>query len=128
MEVARSKKGIVVSQQKYILDLLKETGMMGCRPANTPIDPNQKLQSEGKVDPVDTTRYQRLVGRLIYLSHTRPDIAFAISLVSQFTKSPHEEHLEAIPRILRYLKSTPGRGLFFKKTGQQAIEVFTDAD
>ena len=48
MEVARSKKGIVVSQQKYILDLLKETGMMGCRPTNTPIDPNQKLQSEGK--------------------------------------------------------------------------------
>ena len=93
MEVARSKKGIVVSQQKYILDLLKETGMMGCRPANTPIDPNQKLRSEGKGDPVDTTRYQRLVGRLIYLSHTRPNIAFAVSLVSQFMQSPHEEHL-----------------------------------
>ena len=128
MEVARSKKGIVVSQQKYILDLLKETGMMGCRPANTPIDPNQKLQSEGNGDPVDTTRYQRLVGRLIYLSHTRPNIAFAVSLVSQFMQSPHEEHLEVVQRILRYLKSTPGRGLFFKKTGQQAIEVFTDAD
>ena len=128
MEVARSKKGIVVSQQKYILDLLKETGMMGCRPANTPIDPNQKLRSEGKGDPVDTTRYQRLVGRLIYLSHIRPDIAFAVSLVSQFMQSPHEEHLEAAHRILRYLKSTPGRGLFFKKTGQQDIEVFTDAD
>jgi len=128
MEVARSKKGIVVSQQKYILDLLKETGMMGCRPANTPIDPNQKLQSEGKGDLVDTTRYQRLVGRLIYLSHTRPDITFAVSLVSEFMQSPHEEHLEAVHRILSYLKSTPGRGLFFKKTGQQAIEVFTDAD
>ena len=128
MEVARSKKGIVVSQQKYILNLLKETGMMGCRPANTPIDPNQKLQSEGKGDPVDTTRYQRLVGRLIYLSHIRPDIAFAVSLVSQFMQSPHKENLEAVHRILRYLKSTPSRGLFFKKTGQQAIEVFTDAD
>ena len=117
-----------MSQQKYILDLLKETGMMGCRPANTPIDPNQKLRSEDKGDPVDTTRYQRLVGRLIYLSHTCPDIAFAVSLVSQFMQSPHEEHLEVVHRILRYLKSTPGRGLFFKKTGQQAIEVFTDAD
>ncbi|RZC11556.1 Retrovirus-related Pol polyprotein from transposon RE1 [Glycine soja] len=127
MEVARSKKGIVESQQKYILDLLKETGMMGCRPANTPIDPNQKLRSEDKGDPVDTTRYQRLVGRLIYLSYTRPNIAFVVSLVSQFMQSPHEEHLEAVHRILRYLKSTPGRGLFFKKTGQQAIEVFTDA-
>lgn len=128
MEVARSKKGIVVSQQKYILDLLKETGMMGCRPAETPIDPNRKLGGEDKGDPVDTARYQRLVGRLIYLSHTRPDIAFAVSLVSQFMHSPHEEHLEAVYRILRYLKSAPGRGLFFKKTGQQGIEVFTDAD
>ena len=128
MEVARSKKGIMVSQQKYILNLLKETGMMGCRPANTPIDPNQKLQSEGNGDPVDTTRYQRLVGRLIYLSHIRPDIAFAVSLVSQFMQSPLKENLEAVHRILRYLKSTPSRGLFFKKTGQQAIEVFTDVD
>lgn len=55
MEVARSKKGIMVSQQKYILDLLKEIGMMGCRPANTPIDPNQKLRSEDRGDPVDIT-------------------------------------------------------------------------
>lgn len=102
--------------------------MMGCRPAETPIDPNRKLGGEDKGDPVDTARYQRLVGRLIYLSHTRPDIAFAVSLVSQFMHSPHEEHLEAVYRILRYLKSAPGRGLFFKKTGQQGIEVFTDAD
>jgi hypothetical protein len=73
MEVARSKDGIVVSQQKYILDLLKETGMSGCRPADTPMDPNAKLWEKGSV-PVDTGRYQRLVGKLIYLSHTRPDI------------------------------------------------------
>ena len=117
-----------MSQQKYILDLLKETGMMSCRQANTPIDPNQKLQSEGKGGPIDTIPYQRLVGRLNYLSHTRPDIAFIVSLVSQFMQSPHEEHLEVVHRILRYLKSTPGRGLFFKKIGQEAIEAFTDAD
>jgi len=61
MEIARSKKGIVVSQQKYILDLLKETGMSGCRPAGTPMDSNVKLWGEGSV-PVDTRRYQRLVG------------------------------------------------------------------
>lgn len=108
MEVARSKKGIVVSQQKYILDLLKETGMSGCRPADTPMDPNVKLWGEGSV-PVDTGR---LVGKLIYLSHTRPDIAFSVSVVSQFMHSPFEEHLEAVYRILRYLKGNPGKGLF----------------
>ncbi|CAJ2656182.1 unnamed protein product [Trifolium pratense] len=127
MEVARSKDGIVVSQQKYILDLLKETGMSGCRPADTPMDPNAKLWEEGSV-PVDTGRYQRLVGKLIYLSHTRPDIAFSVSVVSQFMHSPFEEHLEAVYRILRYLKANPGKGLFFKKTNERNVSIFTDAD
>jgi len=126
MEVARSKNGIVVSQQKYILDLLKETGMSGCRPADTPMDPNAKLWGEGSV-PVDTGRYQRLVGKLIYLSHTRPDIAFSVSVVSQFMNSPSEEHLEAVYRILRYL-GNPGKGLLFKKTSERNVSIFTDAD
>ncbi|XP_058745985.1 uncharacterized mitochondrial protein AtMg00810-like [Vicia villosa] len=127
MEVARSKNGIVVSQQKYILDLLKETGMSGCRPADTPMDPNVKLWGEGSV-PVDTGRYQRLVGKLIYLSHTRPDIAFSVSVVSQFMYSLYEEHLEAVYRILRYLKGKPGKGLHFKKTSERNVSIFTDAD
>jgi len=128
MEVARSKKGIVVSQRKYILDLLKETGMSGCKPCDTPIEANSKLGEVKNGVPVDKGRYQRLVGRLIYLSHTRPDIAFAVSMVSQFMHSPYEEHLEAVYRILRYLKSTPGKGLFFKKNEKRGIEVYTDAD
>ncbi|KAK3035187.1 hypothetical protein RJ639_034575 [Escallonia herrerae] len=108
MEIARLRKGIEVSQRKYVLDLLKETDMSGCRPIETPIDSNQKL-GDNKGDPVNTSRYQKLVGKLIYLSRTRPDIAFAVSLVSQFMHSPHEEHLEAVYRILRYLKSSPGK-------------------
>lgn len=122
------KRGIVVSQRKYILDLLKETGMSGCRPADTPIDPNQKLGDTKDGNLVNTTRYQKLVGKLIYLSHTRPDIAFAVSIVSQFMHSPYEVHLEAVYRILRYLKSTPGKGLFFKKSEQKTIEAYTNAD
>jgi len=81
MEVARSNKGIVVSQRKYVFDLLQETGMSGCKPADTPMDQSAKLWE--KVDtPVDTGRYQRLVGKLIYLANTRPDIAFSVSVVS----------------------------------------------
>ena len=70
----------MVSQRKYILDLLKETGMSGCKPTDTPIDPNKKLGDGEKGDQIDVTQYQRLVGKLIYLSHTRPDIAFAVGL------------------------------------------------
>ncbi|XP_050890945.1 uncharacterized mitochondrial protein AtMg00240-like [Lathyrus oleraceus] len=101
--------------------------MSGCRPADTPMDPNAKLWGEGNVF-VDTGRYQRLVGKLIYLSHTQPDIAFSVSVVSQFMHSPFEEHLEAVYRILRYLKGNPGKRLFFKKTGEKNVSIFTDAD
>lgn len=69
MEVARSKKGIIVSQKKYVLNLLKETGMSGCRPANTSIESNQKLGNDKEGELMDTSYYQRLVGKLIYLSH-----------------------------------------------------------
>ncbi|RVW33894.1 Retrovirus-related Pol polyprotein from transposon RE1 [Vitis vinifera] len=128
MEVARSRKGIVVSQRKYILDLLKETGMLGCKPIETPMDSQKKLGIEKESTPVDRGRYQRLVGRLIYLSHTRPDIGFAVSAVSQFMHSPTEEHMETVYRILRYLKMTPGKGLFFRKTENRDTEVYSDAD
>ncbi|KAM7491063.1 hypothetical protein LguiA_033984 [Lonicera macranthoides] len=128
MEVARSKNGIVVSQRKYILDLLSETGMSGCKPSDTPIELGTKLGDVKDGVPVETGRYQRLVGKLIYLSHTRPDIAFAVSMVSQFMHSPCEEHLEAVYRILRYLKGSPRKGLFFRKNDKRGIEVYTDAD
>ncbi|RVW46520.1 Retrovirus-related Pol polyprotein from transposon RE1 [Vitis vinifera] len=126
MEVARSRKGISISQRKYVLDLLTETGMLGCKPSDTPIKARNRMESDGK--PVDREKYQRLVGRLIYLSHTRPDIAFAVSVVSQYMHSPKESHLEAVYKILRYLKGSPGRGLFFKKSDSKKVEIYTDAD
>lgn len=128
MEVARSRKGIVISQRKYVLDLLKDTGMSGCRPSDTPIEPNLKLGDDKEGDPIDISRFQKLVGKLIYLSHTRPDIAFAVSLVSQFMHSPYEKHLNAVYRILRYLKNTPGKGLLFQKSLQRNVEAYTDVD
>ncbi|XP_074556441.1 uncharacterized protein LOC141812295 [Curcuma longa] len=128
MEFARSKEGIFVNQRKYILDLLGETGLLGCKMVETPIEANLKLQAAKAEEVKDRELYQRLVGKLIYLSHTRPDIAFAVSMVSQFMHSPGEKHFEAVYRILRYLKGTPGRGLLFKKHGHLQIEVYTDAD
>ena len=128
MEVARSRKGISISQKKYTIDLLKETGMLGGIPSETPIEVNGKAKKKELGGPVDTVRYQRLVGRLIYLSHTRPNTAFVASVVSQYMQSPYEEHLAAIYQILRYLKMTPGKDLFFAKTEQRHIEAFTDAN
>ncbi|RVW84719.1 Retrovirus-related Pol polyprotein from transposon RE1 [Vitis vinifera] len=128
MEVARNKSGIPVSQRKYILDLLKETGMLGCKPVDTPMDPLKKIGEQKESTPVDTGRYQRLVRKLIYLSHTRPNIAFAVSVVSQYMHAPCEEHMEAVYRIMKYLKGSLGKGLYFRKNETRSIEGFTNAN
>jgi hypothetical protein len=129
IEVARSKQGIFLSQRKYILDLLTEVGMLECRPADTPIVQNHRLGEYPNQVPTDKGRYQRLVGKLIYLSHTRPDIAYAVSVVSQFMHNPSKSHMEAVTRILQYLKSSPGKGLMFSKHDNQLkVDGYTDAD
>ena len=108
MEVARSKKGIVISQYKYVQDILKDSDMSGCRPAKTPIDANKKLGNVTNDSLVDAQQYQRLVGRLMYLSTLASTFLFIVSMISQFMHKPFEEHLEDAHRILRYLKSYPG--------------------
>jgi len=78
IEVLRSNKGIFISQRKYIIDLLAETGMVDCKPADTPLQVNHGLKFGEGANLEDKERYQRLVGKLIYLSHTRPNIAYVI--------------------------------------------------
>ncbi|RVW51857.1 Retrovirus-related Pol polyprotein from transposon TNT 1-94 [Vitis vinifera] len=128
-EVSRSSKGIFLSQRKYALNLLQETGMSGCQPVNTPIKKGLKLCVEPNQVSTDKGRYQRLVGRLMYLAHTRPDFAYALSVVSQYMHNPGEQHMNAVMRILRYLKNAPGKGILFaKNVDHQSIEVYTDVD
>ncbi|XP_020249438.1 uncharacterized protein LOC109826828 [Asparagus officinalis] len=120
IEIAHGPKGIVLSQRKYALDLLTETGMLGCKPTATPIDQSLRLSVEAG-EPVDHERYQRLVSRLIYLSHTRPDISFAVSMMSRYMHDPKKGHMDAVYQILRYLKGAPGKGLRFRRSGHVNI-------
>ena len=102
---------MVSSQRKYTLDILTDTGMLDCKPVDTPMDPNAKLvpgQGELIRDP---GRYRRIVGKLNYLTITRPDISFPVSIVSQFLQSPYDSHWDAVVRTLRYIKrNTRSRG------------------
>jgi hypothetical protein len=129
IEVSRSNKGIFLCQRKYTLDLLQETGMSACQPVDAPIKEGLKLCVEPNQVPADKVRYQRLVGRLMYLAHTRPDLAYALSVISQFMHNPGEQHMNAVMQILRYLKSAPGKGiLFHKNEDHQRVDAYTDAD
>ncbi|CAN6725236.1 unnamed protein product [Malus baccata var. baccata] len=128
VEVARSSKGIFLSQRKYVIDLLKETYMLGCKPVDAPTMEKHHLGIYSDQELVDKGRYQRLVGRLIYLAHTRPDIAYAVSVVSQFMHSPSVDHMAAVMRILAYLKSNPGKGILYRNFGHLKIEGFTNTD
>jgi hypothetical protein len=95
VEVARSKKRVILSQHKYVLDLQSDIGMLDCRPVNTSINPNHKLSlwlSEGIGDQVEKGKYQRLVGKLIYLAHIRPDISYVVSVMSRYMRDPKESH------------------------------------
>ncbi|CAL8131707.1 unnamed protein product [Prunus armeniaca] len=112
----------------YVMDLLTETGMLGCKPADTPIEINHKLCEDMDQEPTNKEQYQRLVGRLIYLAHTKPDIAYVVSVVSQFMHSPSVFHRNAVDRILRYLKSAHGEGLMFSKNGDLEVVGYTDVD
>ena len=127
IEVARSTRGIALTQRKYVLDLLNETGMMHCRAAATPIDISYRITAESG-ELVEKENYQKLVGKLLYLCHTRPDIAFAVSIVSRYMHEPRTGHLDAVYRILRYLKGTPGKGLWFRSNGHLVIDGYSDAD
>lgn len=109
--VLRLKQGIFICQKKYILDLLAETGMIDCKPVHTPMMINHKLHMEEGAELADKGKYQRMVGKLIYLSHTCPDIAYAVGVVSQFMHQPQVSHMEAAFRIIKYLKRTISHGV-----------------
>ncbi|GAV77753.1 hypothetical protein CFOL_v3_21223 [Cephalotus follicularis] len=102
--------------------------MLGSKPVDTPMDPNVKLTIEDGEPLIDPETYLRLVGKLNYLTVTRPDIAFSVSVVSQFLASPKITHWNAVIRILRYLKGNPGRGLVYRDYGHRRVEGFSDAD
>ncbi|KAB2594606.1 hypothetical protein D8674_036786 [Pyrus ussuriensis x Pyrus communis] len=111
---------------KYFLGV-EETCMLG-KPVDTPIMEKHYLGVYPDQEPVDKGRYQKLVRRLVYLAHTHPDIAYAVSVVSQFMHSPSVDHMPAVMRILAYLKSAPGKGILYKNSSHLRMKGFTDAD
>jgi hypothetical protein len=128
LELACTTKGISVSQRKYCLDIIQDSGLLAAKPASFPMESNLKLSRDtGDLLP-DPTSYRRLIGRLIYLTLTRPDISFSVQVLSQFMHSPWQPHMAAVSRLLRYLKGSPGQGLFYPASSDFKVEAFCDND
>ncbi|CAH9119730.1 unnamed protein product, partial [Cuscuta europaea] len=128
LEVARGRKGIFLCQRKYILDVLDETGLTGAKPVSFPMPQYHGLQSaEGPLFS-EPDRYRRLVGKLIYLTLTRPDISYSVHILSQFMQAPRRVHWDAVIRVLRYLKGHPGQGILLGRHSPLSLVGYCDSD
>ncbi|KAE8663053.1 hypothetical protein F3Y22_tig00113123pilonHSYRG00166 [Hibiscus syriacus] len=128
LEVDRTHEGIFLCQQKYAKDLMKRFGMLECKSTSTPMEPNIKMCAHEGKDLEDATMYRQLVGSLIYLTLTRPDISYAVGVMSRYMQNPKKPHLEAVRRILRYVKNTIDYGLLYKKGEDCKLVGYCDAD
>lgn len=128
LEITRSLDGIYVNQRKYILDMLEDAGLLGCKSVLTPLPKGVRFCSSEGTLLADPQRYRRLIGRLLYLGFTRPDISFATQQLSQYVQAPRDSHWEAVIHILKYLKRCPSLGLFFPSKNSLVLRAFCDAD
>jgi len=126
IEIARSKKGIYISQRKYALEIIKDSGYLGAKPVEFPME-ECRLSNTGELLK-DPCIYQRLVGRLIYLTITRPDITYSVHILSRFMHEPRQPHMAAALRVVRYLKSAPGQGLLLHSNNSLHLTAFCDSD
>lgn len=128
IEIDRTTSGFFISQAKYTMDLLKEYGVINSKPLKLPMDSHLKLTTN-KGDPLpDATRYQRLVGKLIYLTITRPDVNFTVQLLSQFMHQPTTVHMQTAKRLLRYLLGSPNQGILLASSSAAQLTAYCDSD
>ncbi|GJR85451.1 retrovirus-related pol polyprotein from transposon TNT 1-94 [Tanacetum coccineum] len=128
LQISQSPRGIFINQSKYALESLKKYGYESCDPVDTPMVEKSKLDEDKEGKAVDPSHYRGMIGTLLYLTASRPDLQFAICMCARYQARPTEKHLNAVKRIFRYLKGTVHRGLWYPKDSSFALTAFADAD
>uniref|UniRef100_A0A2N9GXG4 Integrase catalytic domain-containing protein n=1 Tax=Fagus sylvatica TaxID=28930 RepID=A0A2N9GXG4_FAGSY len=128
LEVSSSSYAYYLTQAKYTSDLISRAGITDSKIVDTPIEYNNRLNTHDGEPLPDATLYRQLVGSLVYLTVTRPDISYAVHIVSQFMAAPRSLHYAAVLRILRYLKGTLFHGLHFSSQSSLTLQAYSDAD
>ncbi|GJY02818.1 retrovirus-related pol polyprotein from transposon TNT 1-94 [Tanacetum coccineum] len=128
LQVNQSPCGIFINQSNYVLEILKKYGMETCDPVGTPMEIKDKLDLDQNGSPVDATKYRSMIGALMYLTSSRPDIVHATCLCARYQAKPTEKHLKEVKRIFRYLRGTVNTGLWYSKDSGIELTGFSDAD
>ncbi|KAK0603909.1 hypothetical protein LWI29_010028 [Acer saccharum] len=128
VEVVPHKQGILLSQRRYIMDLLTRTKMTEAKPVQTPLPTSPPISLHSGTPLSDPTTYRTVVGSLQYLSLTRPDISYAVNKLSQFMHQPSSDHWELVKRVLRYLGGTLNDGILIHRDSPITLHAFSDAD
>ncbi|GJY81110.1 hypothetical protein Tco_0493861 [Tanacetum coccineum] len=128
MNVMQRDDGIFISQDKYVADILKKFDFVKIKTTSTPIETNKALLKDEEAEDVDVHLYRSMIGSLMYLTASRPDIMFAVCACARFQVTPKVSHLHAVKRIFRYLKGQPKLGLWYPRDSPFDLEAFSDSD
>ncbi|GJT42400.1 hypothetical protein Tco_0951115 [Tanacetum coccineum] len=120
--------GIFFNQSKYIKEMLKKFGLEDSKPTKTPMSTEIKLTKDDEADSVDSSKYRGMIGSLLYLTASRPDIMFSVCLCARFQENPKTTHLEAVKHIFRYIRGTMHLGLWYPKGTRIETIVYADSD
>ncbi|GJX91952.1 uncharacterized mitochondrial protein-like protein [Tanacetum coccineum] len=128
LQVKQKTDGIFISQDKYVADMLKKFDLASVKTAITPMETKMALTKDEEADEVDVHLYRSMIGSLMYLTASRPDIMFAVCACSRFQVTPKTSHLNAVKRIFKYLKGKPNLGLWYPRESSFDLEAYSDSD
>ncbi|GJT23761.1 putative ribonuclease H-like domain-containing protein [Tanacetum coccineum] len=128
LQVKQKEDGIFISQDKYVAEILKKFDFANVKTASTPIETQKPLVKDEEASDVDVHLYRSMIGSLMYLTASRPDIMFAVCACSRFQVTPKSSHLSAVKRIFRYLKGKPKLGLWYPRVSSFDLESYSDSD
>nr|GEX33913.1 retrovirus-related Pol polyprotein from transposon TNT 1-94 [Tanacetum cinerariifolium] len=128
LQISQSPRGIFINQSKYALESLKKYGFKSCDPVDNPMVEKSKLDEDKKWKAVDPLHYHGMIGTLLYLTPSRPDLQFSICICARYQARPTEKHVHSVKRIFRHLRGTINWGLWYPKDSSAALTAFADVD
>ncbi|GJT86497.1 retrovirus-related pol polyprotein from transposon TNT 1-94 [Tanacetum coccineum] len=128
LQISQSPRGIFINQSKYASEIVKKYGLHTTDSVDTPMIENKKLDEDLQGKPVDATLYRGMIGSLMYLTSSRPDLNYVVCLCARYQAKPTEKHLQAVKRIFRYLNGTINMGLWYSKDTDMSLTAYADAD